>query len=253
MKRTRRDQLERDHQPEAIRRRLGTKRSAEHVSDAVLGGIDGCVTTFAVVSGAVGAGFPSSVALVLGFANLFADGFSMAVSNFESIRAQHDFVAGIRRTEQEHIDLVPDGEREEIRQIFSKKGFEGDTLDEIVETICQDQHLWIDTMLAEEYGVQRTPPEPRKAALITFAAFVSVGAMPLIPFMLPGGEMQQRFIISAAIAAVVFFLIGMLKSLVFSMPMLFSGLRTLVTGGGAAALAYLTGYLLRTLFDIGFS
>ncbi len=68
----------------------------------------GCVTTFAVVCGAVGAGFPSAVALVLGLANLVADGFSMAISNYESIKAAREFNDDIRRTEQHHIDTVPD-------------------------------------------------------------------------------------------------------------------------------------------------
>ena len=80
------------HHPERVRQRLLAKPGNSYVSDAVLGAVDGCVTTFAVVAGAYGAGFPSMVALVLGFANLLADGFSMAVSNYESVRAQREYV-----------------------------------------------------------------------------------------------------------------------------------------------------------------
>jgi VIT1/CCC1 family predicted Fe2+/Mn2+ transporter len=104
-----RDELRRDHRPEAIQQRLSQTAKSQNISDAVLGGIDGCITTFAVVSGAVGAGFSSSVALVLGFANLVADGFSMAVSNYESIKAQREFIEEIRRTEEDHIDRIPEG------------------------------------------------------------------------------------------------------------------------------------------------
>ncbi|MGV8843857.1 MAG: VIT1/CCC1 transporter family protein [Pseudomonas sp.] len=107
------------------------------MSHAILGAIDGCVTTFAVVAGAVGAGLPASVALIMGFANLFADGFSMAVSNYEAIKAERQLRDEARRMEEEHIDRVPEGEREEIRQEFRKQGFSGSTLESIVATISQ--------------------------------------------------------------------------------------------------------------------
>ncbi|MDA3807356.1 MAG: VIT1/CCC1 transporter family protein, partial [Thiomicrorhabdus sp.] len=90
--------LESEHRPEAIAERLKRPPQSQNISDAVLGGIDGCVTTFAVVSGAFGAGFSPAVALILGLANLIADGFSMAVSNYEASKAQRDFTADIRRS-----------------------------------------------------------------------------------------------------------------------------------------------------------
>ena len=251
MKQVSHNALESEHQPEAIALRLQRPPQSQNISDAVLGGIDGCVTTFAVVSGAFGAGFSPMVALVLGFANLIADGFSMAVSNYEASKAQHDFTADIRRSEGEHIDRIPEGEREEIRQIFQKKGFEGETLNTIVETICQDRELWIDTMLTEEHGIQITQPNPTKAGVVTFLAFISVGSIPLLPFLISSLEITHQFIISAILAGIMFFLIGTLKSLFLNKPMLRSGLSTLLTGGTAASLAFLTGYLLREIIGIG--
>ena len=66
------ERLSDEHRPDVIREKLKRPARENVISDAVLGGIDGCVTTFAVVSGVVGAGFSPSVALVLGFANLLA-------------------------------------------------------------------------------------------------------------------------------------------------------------------------------------
>jgi VIT1/CCC1 family predicted Fe2+/Mn2+ transporter len=246
-----RDELRRDHRPEAIQKRLSQTAKSQNISDAVLGGIDGCITTFAVVSGAVGAGFSSSVALVLGFANLVADGFSMAVSNYESIKAQREFIEEVRRTEEDHIDRIPEGERDEIRAIFQRKGFEGETLEEIVRTISQDRRLWVETMLTEEHGLQKRGPSPWNSALATLSAFLVVGAVPLMPFLSSALEMRQQFVLSAVLAGVAFFSIGMLKSLVFAKPVFRSGLSTLLTGGTAAGLAYLTGYLLQQAFGIG--
>jgi len=247
----RKEQLFREHQPDAITKRLQQPAKSQNISDAVLGGIDGCVTTFAVVSGALGAGFSASVALILGFANLISDGFSMAISNYESVKAQQEFTEGVRRTETEHVDNIPDGEREEIRQIFQIKGFTGETLEEIVRTVCRDRNLWIDTMMTEEHGIQKTKLNPEKSALITFFAFLFIGVMPLIPYISTTLSLREQFVLSACIAAVMFFLIGTLKSFFLTTPLFFSGMRTLLTGGAAASLAYLTGYVLHEVYGIG--
>ncbi len=244
------DELIRDHQPDAITTRLGQPAKSEIVSSAVLGGIDGCVTTFAVVSSSVGAGLPASVALIMGFANLLADGFSMAVSSYESIKAETEFVDTIRRTEEKHIDTVPKGEEEEIRQIFEKKGFSGETLQTIIETICQDRHLWVETMLREEHGVRSGGSYPQRSAFITFCAFVLVGAIPLLPFFISGMPMREQFFLSALLAGVMFFSIGAVKGFVFEKPLIISGVRTLFTGSMAAALAFFVGYLLKNVFGI---
>ncbi|MFP4136838.1 MAG: VIT1/CCC1 transporter family protein [Halomonas sp.] len=250
MSRHKRQALEAEHHPEAIRRRLkgGGEQS---LPDAILGGIDGCVTTFAVVSGAFGAGFSATVALVLGFANLLADGFSMAISNFEAIKAQREHVDGVRRDEQRHIDVIPEGEREEIRQIFLAKGFTGEILERVVETICSDRELWVETMLREEHGLKTEGLSPLRSGLVTFVAFLVVGAVPLLPYALPGLATDTQFLASLGLAGVMFFLIGMGKSLVYHQPVLASGVRTLLMGGIAAGLAFLTGHLAQALFGVG--
>lgn len=243
-------QLVEEHRDEEILKRLDADNNSQDVADAVLGGIDGCVTTFAVVAGAVGAGLPSSVALILGFANLFADGFSMAVSNFEAIRSQEEFAAAVRRDEEDHIKRIPEGERQEIRHIFQQKGFHGDILENIVDTVTADRELWISTMMREEHGLQENLPNPWRSGLVTFIAFVLVGAMPLLPLLFPGDDLQQKFLASSALAAVMFFAIGSLKSRFLAQPVIPAGLRTLATGSAAAGLAWLTGYLLRTLVGV---
>jgi VIT1/CCC1 family predicted Fe2+/Mn2+ transporter len=244
------DSLIEQHRPEAIAARLNSRSEKSTVSDAVLGGIDGCVTTFAIVSGVIGAGLTPSVAVVLGFANLIADGFSMAVSNYESAKAEIEQNESLRASERDHIEKIPEGEREEIRQIFAAKGFSGETLDSIVETITADQNLWIETMMSEEHGVSSVERHPGKAAMTTFAAFTAVGLVPLLPFLLPGLDANTQFGVSAVLAAVMFFAIGALKSRLLAKSMVRTGLGTLLTGGTAAGLAFLVGYVLREAFGI---
>ena len=145
--------LHADHEPAAIAARLRARRPSDYLADAVLGSIDGCVTTFAVVAGAVGGGLPGNVIIILGVANLVADGFSMGASNYLGVKSQTDAVERKRQMEHRHIEVVPEGEREEIRQIFARKGYQGDTLERIVEVITNDERRWVETMLAEEHGL----------------------------------------------------------------------------------------------------
>jgi vacuolar iron transporter family protein len=244
----RRERLEAEHRPEEVRRRLSERRGQGYLGDAVLGGIDGCVTTFAVVAGAVGAGFPGLVVVVLGFANLLADGFSMAVSNYQGTKSQLERVEEARLSEERQIEQIPAGEREEVRQIFAAKGFQGETLERIVEVITNNRRLWVDTMLAEELGLEVEGPNPLRAAVATFAAFLAVGIIPLVPFVVPGLPTSTRFVASAAATGVAFFGVGAVKGLVLGRSALRSGLETLLTGGAAAAIAFVVGAWLRQLF-----
>jgi VIT1/CCC1 family predicted Fe2+/Mn2+ transporter len=243
-------QLQAEHRPDVIRTRLTEVHRHSFLGDAVLGGIDGCVTTFAVVAGAFGGGFPTTVTIILGFANLLADGFSMAVSKYQNTESQREFVDEARRSEERHIEEIPEGEREEIRQIFARKGFADEVLEKIVTVITQDRRLWVDTMLTEEYGLALNGSRPLQAALTTFVAFFVSGLVPLVSYLLPFLTPTQRIVTSAAMTALAFLGIGMAKGIVLQRSPLRSGLETLLVGGAAATLAYLVGWWLRTAFNI---
>lgn len=232
-------ELAAEHRPDRIASRLDEPIRPSYLGDAVLGGIDGCVTTFAVVSGATGAAFPGSVVVILGLANLVADGFSMAVSNYQGTKTARQEVRRTAREERRQIRVHPEGEREEIRQIFARKGFEGEMLERVVETIAEDRDVWVDTMLKEEHGLQpQGAPQPMRAGLATFLAFALAGALPLVPFLWPWELPAERYTASAAIAALVFFAIGTVRGAVLRRGAVRSGVETLLMGGGAAAIAY---------------
>lgn len=242
------EQLHKEHQPEVIAQRLSAAKRYSYLGDGVLGAIDGSVTTFAVVSGVMGAGFPQVVIVIMGLANLVADGFSMAVSNYQKSRSDRERIDQFRRIEEKHIDLTPEGEREEVRQIFARKGFQGEVLQEIVSVITKDRKKWVDTMLTEELGLQLEGPNSMKAALSTFTSFALAGMVPLLPFVFKFSlPMNALFIISACATMVSFFTIGLLKGRVLDRPLLKSGLETLLIGACAASLAYVIGKWLENL------
>lgn len=235
-------ELEHSHTRAAIAERIAAGAKPNYVRDFVYGGIDGAITTFAIVAGVVGAALSAKVILVLGLANLLADGFSMAASNYSGTKAVTDEYEKARKTESRHIRVTPDGEREEVRQLLERKGLQGHALEEAVTAITQNDQRWIDFMLQEEYGFAQARPSPLKAGAATFAAFIVCGAIPLLPFVLGA---DASFVVSIAMTGVVFFLIGAAKSKWSVAAWWYSGFETLLIGGIAAALAYTVGYMLR--------
>jgi VIT1/CCC1 family predicted Fe2+/Mn2+ transporter len=234
--------LEHGHTPGEIAKRLGDGPRVSYLRDWVYGGIDGTVTTFAIMAGVVGASLSYGVVIILGLANLLADGFSMAAANYTGTKAEHDEYQKLRHMEERHVAVAPEGEREEIRQIFRAKGFEGEALETAVNVITNQRERWIDTMMAEEHGLPANIRSPLKAAAMTFVAFVLCGAVPLLPYvlMLPSPEIP-----SAVMAGVTFFGIGSLRSHWSATPWWRAGLETLGIGMLAAGVAYLVGDLLK--------
>jgi len=236
-------QLEHEHTSEAIARRIASSNH-NYIRDFIYGGIDGAVTTFAVVSGVLGAELSPGIVLILGFANLAADGFSMAASNFLGTRAEQDDYRRLEKMEYRHIELVPDGEREEVRQIYRKKGFEGEELEKAAELITSDKDRWVKTMLIEEYGLPSEIRSPWYAAFATFAAFVACGLVPLLPYLF---GTASSFLVSCILTGITFFLIGSFKSRWSTSSWVRSGLETLSVGAVAAGLAYGMGVLLKEI------
>lgn len=242
-------ELQSEHRTEAVRDRLDDHRQG-YLGDAILGSVDGLVTTFAVVAGAVGGGFGKHVVVILGLAKLLADAFSMGVSNYLQIRSERERLQQARETELRHIEQIPEGERREIREAFKLKGFDGETLDEIVDTITEDRKTWVETMLTEEHGLLPKMRRPTWAALSTFAAFLVLGAAPLVPFLVPNVPMELSFLASAILTGIGFLAVGVAKGIALDRPLLRSGLETLALGGGAAGLAYTVGRWLRGTYGV---
>ncbi|HKK30052.1 MAG TPA: VIT1/CCC1 transporter family protein [Alphaproteobacteria bacterium] len=236
--------LEHSHSPRAIHDRIHGRKKNSYLGDWILGGIDGAVTTFAIVAGVVGAALEANIIIILGLANLLADGFSMAASNYSAVKSDVDDIERLWAMEEHHIREVPEGEREEIRQILMAKGLSGGALEQAVDAITANERTWIETMLVDEFGVLPETRNPLKAGFATFSAFVVCGAVPLLPFVF---AIADPFRWAVVATGVVFFIIGAAKSLWALTPWYRSGLETLAIGLAAAGVAYGVGYWLEGL------
>jgi len=242
------------HKKEVIEKHFREEEHSEgrgqYLGEFVYGAIDGTVTTFAVVSGATGAALSPMIVIILGFANLIADGFSMACGNFLSEKAQKDYIDKERKREEWEIKNMPEGEIEEIRGIFKKKGFKGKDLKRAVEVVTSNDKVWVNTMMVDELGLLESSKSPWKTAGMTYFGFLIIGIIPLLAYVLSyfiAFFEKYTFPTAVFMTFVALSIIGIIKRHVTKKNLLASVLETLFIGGAAAVIAYYIGFFLRWL------
>lgn len=222
-----------------------------YLGEFVYGGIDGCVTTFAVVAGSVGAGLNSSIIIILGFANLFADGFAMSIGAYLSSKTEKDNYNKHKQVEYWEVENIPEKEKDEIRDIYRAKGFTGDLLEKIVGVITADKDRWVDVMMKEELEMAENQKSPYLIGFVTYVSFISIGLIPLTIYLTDYFSPFQGdlFVWSSILTAAGFILIGWLKSYVTQTNIFRSIFETLILGAIAAFVAYYVGDLLEQLIS----
>ncbi len=218
--------------------------------DFVYGGIDGAITTFAVVAGVEGASLSIPIILILGFANLFADGFSMAIGKYLSDKTNQEQYERIRQIEFRHLKEKTEHERDEVRDIMKEYNFKGKDLDKAVEIITSDPEAWVDIMMRKEFNMTQENISPIKGGIATFVSFVLIGFIPLIAYifkpLIPVNG-NSLFIATCIATLLALFFVGTVKSRFSIKSWLISGLETALIGGVAASIAYAIGFFLRNL------
>jgi VIT1/CCC1 family predicted Fe2+/Mn2+ transporter len=221
-----------------------------YLREFVYGGIDGAVTTFAVVAGGFGANLDSSIIIILGFANLFADGFSMSVGAYLGAKSEKDNYKKHQDIEYWEVDNLPEVERQEIKEIYEAKGFEGELLEKVVDQICSDKDLWVAEMMKDELNMMEETKSPFRIGLATLVSFITIGFIPLMVYLWDFfSEVHINiFLWTSILTGIAFILVGWLKSLVNQTPALRSISETLLLGLLAALVAYYVGDLLEQFF-----
>jgi vacuolar iron transporter family protein len=243
------------HTPEAIKHSVEPHRtgSGAYIGEAVYGALDGVVTSFAVVAGVAGAKLAAGVVVIIGFANLIGDGLSMGVGSYLSSKSKREYQQSERERERWEVENYPEGEINEIREIYRKKGFQGEDLERAVKVITSNKDIWVETMMNEELGIINEEGHPFYSGLSTFLAFIVAGFVPLLFFVL-GRAIPSiarfAFGMSVLLTAVTLFGVGSLKVMVTQTKWWKSGLEMLLVGGATALGAYLVGYLLQGLAHI---
>ena len=216
--------------------------------DFVYGGIDGAVTTFAVVAGVAGAQLSTAIILILGFANLFADGFSMAVGKYSSDRAEKQRIQSVRKNLDREIHDNPEKARDDLEEVLHSRGFRSRDLTKAVEMMSANEAVWVDTLMRHKYRLIDEHIEPTKGAVATFIAFNLIGFIPLAAYVFNGFlhlEPRGLFQLTSGFTLLALFTVGAVKARVVKERWVVGGVETMVIGGVAAGIACLVGYLLR--------
>ena len=220
------------------------RHSTSGLSDIILGGQDGLVNVLGVILGVAAASSDPHMVMVAGLAATFAESVSMGAVAFTSTLADADYYDSERERELRHIEAAPRLEREEIRQIYAEKGFKGDLLERIVETITANRDVWVTVMIAEEH--QLAPVDRKsalKAALVVGGAAIVGSLIPLIPFVFL--SVANSMWVSVLITALVLFAVGAYKARVTVGKPGRSGLEMALIGTLSALVGYAVGALLK--------
>lgn len=229
---------------------------SEYLREIVYGGIDGIVTTFAVVAGFSGASMMSgtqatltfTTVLLFGFANLFADGVSMGLGNFLSILTEKDVYKQHKDKERKEIVENHQMEFDETKLILEEKGFSVEEANQLATIYQRHPEYWVDWMMNNE--LEMPNPEntnPYLTALSTIGSFLFFGFIPLAPyFLITLIGSQHPFMLSIIGTGSALFLLGVVKGKVIGGGMLRSIIEVIGIGSVAAALAFFVG----TFFNI---
>jgi len=224
----------------------------EYLGEFVYGGIDGSVTTFAVVAGAAGAGLTAKIILILGFANLIADGFSMSVGAYLSSKSEKALYDKKRTDVMNEVEGERTGDKDLIHKIYRERGFKGELLEQVAEVISDDKRHFVDVVMAEEYEMLPEKKSPFSIGLATYTAFIIVGLVPLVVYTsdaLLDLNIENPFGISIILTAVAFIGIGYLKSQVTQSSKWRAIAETLLLGALAAGFAYFIGDFLERVIS----
>ena len=228
-----------------------TAKFAEYFKEVIYGGIDGIVTTFAVVAGFAGASLTDNstiqlsfmVVLLFGLANLFADAASMGLGNFLSVRSEKDLYK-VKRTEAlGELHAQTQHNLSNTVAILESKGFSAPDATSMAALYQNNPEFWVDFTMQHDRNM--TDPSGENeifTGLATFVSFMVFGAVPLLPFMLQTtGDPATAFLYSSVGTGIALVALGVLKWRVIGANFISSLVEVVLVGGTAATLAYLVG------------
>jgi len=223
--------------------------SGEYVKAIVFGGLDGIVTTFAVVAAAAAGNLTRALILIIGFANLLGDAIGMAVGDYLSSKAEKDFEIAERRREQWEMDNCMEEEKQEMREIYEKRGLTKEQASEVVDLLLENPNTFLEVMMIEELGMMPSDDggSMLKGALVTFGSFLVFGGLPMLAYLCAGGYSSQGNLDSVFFAAIglfvaALFVLGSVKGAISSTIWWKSGLTMLLNGSITTVAAYFIGW-----------
>jgi VIT1/CCC1 family predicted Fe2+/Mn2+ transporter len=221
----------------------GRSSLAKHLRDLILGGQDGLVNVLGLVLGLTAAGSGVRVVIVGGLAALLAESIAMAGVQYTSANAERDYYFAELKRERREIAIMPDQEREEVRQIFRERGLGDELLEQVVSHITANEELWLHVMMKDELDLV----EPSGDRLLGRAALVGIAcavgsAIPILPYLVVA--VAPAAVVAIVLSAAVLFAVGAYKAITLVGNWWSSGLQMLGIGIASAIAGYAIGIAL---------
>jgi VIT1/CCC1 family predicted Fe2+/Mn2+ transporter len=223
-------------------RRREEHRQKNWLRDVILGGQDGLVNILGIILGVIAGGGSRTVLLAAGFAAAITESISMGAVGYTSSVSERDYYAAERAREVSEIETMPEAERAEVREIYATKGFQGELLEQVVQTITANRDSWLSTMMDEELHLQPVDTQDilRSSVVITVATLIG-HLIPLVPFIWLART--PALLLAIVLSALVLFGVGVYSAVTLVGDWRTSGLRFVVIGLGAAGVGFAIGRL----------
>lgn len=241
--------------PDEIKKHIDEEHTrspfATYLREIVYGGVDGIVTTFAVVAGFSGAQLSADVqtipilsVLIFGFSNLFADASSMGLGNFLSTRADQDIFMREKKREERELTKERSLQKQEMVVVLTDKGYSTQEAEKIAHIMITNRKYWISVMMHDKLKMS-DPLEDNSTltAFVTFLSFIAFGAIPLIPYIVFHNTPANLFSLSIIFSFIALILLGILRWRVAKQSIFRSFIETLLIGIISASVAYAVGAL----------
>jgi VIT1/CCC1 family predicted Fe2+/Mn2+ transporter len=217
------------------------------IREVMFGINDGLVSTIGFVAGATGSLMQTRLVLLAGVASLVAGALTMGIGAYLASKSQREFFESERARERREIEEVPEDERKEIRDIYTRLGFQPDEVEMIVRRVTSNKDLWVQTMMREELGILEETVNPAKIGLLMMAAFTIGGIPPLLPYLV-AQEPLRALNFAVGVSLLALFLVGVAKTALTQQPWFKSGLEVVFLGSLAAGIGFGIGKVVSSLW-----
>jgi VIT1/CCC1 family predicted Fe2+/Mn2+ transporter len=213
-------------------------QSAEWLTDIVIGMSDGLTVPFALAAGLSGAVSSTGIIVIAGIAEIAAGSIAMGLGGYLAGKTEIDHYKSELKREYEEVDLVPEKEKEEVREFFENLGLSSAIQQQAVEEIARDKQKWVDFMMKYELGLDKPDPKrATKSAMNIGLSYVVGGLVPLSPYFFTSTPIDALKI-SVVVTLICLFIFGYFKSRMTGVHPWSGALKVMLIGAVAAGAAF---------------
>lgn len=215
----------------------------KYTKPIIFGALDGIITTFALITSGIGADISKTQILILGLAQIFADGFSMGFGEYLSSESEREYYNNEKKREYWECNNYLEGEKLEMIEIYKKKGISLEDATQVVNILSKNIDSFVEIMMIEELQLKAVDnkKESIKNGSIMFLSFLFFGFIPLIPYIF--NDNYYQFIISCLLTGFLLFILGIYSGIISSRNWYITGCKMLLQGSISAVIAFLVSWL----------